>query len=226
MKESIRMRVRKMISILLLSALLFCPVCHACSETAEPDDYRIGLEVTALMGEMVGSDAYLSLFSRPETFSKIRERINTHDYDRPAAVYAVSMGDPAAYLEEIFRADPESRETWDSLSPALQNQALARLSLSVLLANTNARAGSAYVALFSMLNAVVRNETLTNEKTRHYLYFFEQGAPILVTFGYHAASGQFLSVPGEYRDSPEKIVEYLGMPGLELVPVKAAESVR
>ena len=52
------MRVRKMISILLLSALLFCPVCNACSETAEPDDYRIGLEVTALMGEMVGSDAY------------------------------------------------------------------------------------------------------------------------------------------------------------------------
>ena len=100
------------------------------------------------------------------------------------------------------------------------------LLLSVLLANTNARAGSAYVALFSMLNAVVRNETLTNEKTRHYLYFFEQGAPILVTFGYHAASGQFLSVPGEYRDSPEKIVEYLGLPGLELVPVKAVESVR
>lgn len=218
------MNVRKTISILLISALLFCPVCNACSEAAEPDYYHIGLEVTALMGEMVDSEAYLSLLSQPETFSEILERVNTHDYDRPAAVYSVSLSDPRSYLEELLDDDPDSRETWDSLSPALQDQFLARMSLPALLARSNVRAGAVYMALFSAANAVIRNETLTGEAPCYYLYFFQKGAPILVSFGYHTASGQFLSIPGEYWNSPVDTCTYLGLPGLVLVPVKTAES--
>ena len=160
----------------------------------------------------------------PYTIAEIREKVNTHDYDRPAAVYSASLNDPESLLDEMFREDPENRETWDSLPPALQDQLLARLSLPTLLARSNARAGTAYVALFSTANAFVRNETLTGENPCYYLYFFEKGAPILVTFGYHTASGQFLSIPGEYRNSPVDTCTYLGLPGLVLVPVNTAES--
>ena len=217
------MTTRKIISVLLLSALLSCAAGSALCETAEPDYYRIGLEVTGLMGEIVDSDAYLSFLTRPEMYDEIRERVNTHDYGSPAAVYSVSLSDYDAVLEEMFCRDPDSREKWDSLSPALQEQLRARLSLPALLAVANARAGTAYISLFSVSNAFVRNETLTGEKSLYYLYFFERGAPILVSFGYHTASGQFLSVPGEYRDSPEDIRADLALPGLELAPVTAAD---
>ena len=89
MKESMNVNMKKTISILLLAALLFCAAGNASGEAAKPDYYNAGLEVTALMGEIIDSEAYLSLLVHPETFSKIREETNTHDYGSPVAVYAV-----------------------------------------------------------------------------------------------------------------------------------------
>ena len=218
------MKARKMISILLVSVFLCCPAFNACGEAAEPDYYRIGLEVAGLMDEMVDNEDYLSMFLNVDAFDEVRERVNTHDYDRPAAVYSISVNDPKSLLEEALRNDPESFRKWESLPPDLQDQLLLRFSLPALLNNADARAGAVYMAFFSAANAFVRSESLTGEEQSYYLYFFEKGAPILVTFSYHTASGRFLSVPGEYRNSPQDICAYLGLPGLELVPVQAAES--
>ena len=218
------MRARKMISLLLVSAFLCCPAFNACGETVEPDYYHIGLEVAGLMSEIVDNDDYLSLFMNVDTFDEVRERVNTHDYDRPAAVYSISVNDPKSLLEEALRDDPENFRKWESRPAALQDQLLLRFSLPALLTSADARAGAVYMAFFSAANAFVRNESLTGEESSYYLYFFEKGAPILVTFSYHTASGRFLSVPGEYRNSPRDICAYLGLPGLELVPVRTVES--
>ena len=217
------MRTGKMISILLAAALLCCAACSACGEAEEPDYYRIGLEVTGLMGEIADNEEYLSLLLGSGAFDEIRERINTHDYDRPAAVYSVRLDISRPYVEEMLRDDRESFQRWESLPSELQDQLLLRFSLPALLTRSNARAGAAYIAVFNAAQAFIRNESLTGEESPCYLYFFEQGAPILVSFGYHTASGQFLSVPGEYRNSPRDISEYLDLPGLELVPVQTAE---
>ena len=64
------MNVSKRICILITAALFLFTACGAFGEAAEPDYYRIGLKVTALMSEMMDSEAFLSILTRPEYFSE------------------------------------------------------------------------------------------------------------------------------------------------------------
>ena len=211
------MKLRKQICALLFAALLLPAAVGACGEAADPDYYRIGLKVTSLISEMTDSDAYFSLMATPESFRTAREAANTHDYDRPVAVYSISLTDPEAFLEKMLLEDPDAREAWNSLSPALQDQLMRRITLQTLCASVNGRAGTESIALASLVTPVLTDETLTPEKSRSYLYFFEQGVPVLVSFGYHSASGQFLMIPKESRETPEDIAAFLDLPFLELL---------
>lgn len=222
MKESMNVNMKKTISILLLAALLFCAAGNASGEAAKPDYYNAGLEVTALMGEIIDSEAYLSLLVHPETFSKIREEANTHDYGSPVAVYAVK-GDPEALLKEMLLSDPESGETFNSLSPALQDQLLQRISVQTLCSVFNSRAGADYTAFSSLATVFLREDSLNAEEPCSYLYIFGKGLPILVSFGYRSAAGMFLFLPEESRKSPEAILSCLNLPGLEVTPVNTGE---
>ena len=212
------------ILILLTAARLACTTSYAFGESAEPDYYQIGLDVTALMSEIVDSDAYLSILTIPKTVEEVREKVNTHDYDRPAAVYSVRLSDFEAFFQEMLLKDAKTAETWNSLSPALQEQLLGRISLRSMCSGVNARTGTDAIAFSSVATAFVRNESLTGAETSDYLYIFEEGTPILVSFGYHSASGFFLFIPKESQGSPEKIRAYMNLPYLEISPVKAAES--
>lgn len=217
------MNVRKRICILLAAALLLFTVCGAFGEAAEPDYYRIGLKVTALMSEITDSEAYLSIFTRPEYFREVREKVNTHDYDSPVAVYSVTMSDPKAFLEEMFRDEEEARELWDSLSPALQDQLLMRIGIQTLSPIVNARAGSEYLSFFNAATVLIQDEGLTAENSCVYLYLFKEGVPILVSFGYRAASGTFFYIPKESQGSLEDIIAYLAVPCVEIVPVETGD---
>lgn len=218
------MRIRKMICILLFTVLLFCTACAAFGEAAEPDYYRVGLKVAGLLSEITDSEAYLSLLTRPEMFREVREQINTHDYDRPVAVYSIRLSDPEAIMKEMLRDNPESLEAFESLSPALQEQFLGYMSIQSLCAAVNGRMGTEYLAFLSVATSRIRDDTLTGEASGCYLYLFEKGTPIMVSFGYRGASGQFLLIPEESRGNPEDIAAYLALPGLELTPVTAETS--
>ena len=212
------MNAKKRIGILILSALLFCFAANAFCEAMEPDYYRIGLKVTGTMGEIIDSETFLSLFTSSDTFSKERDELNTHDYDSPVAVYALRC-DPDTLLEKLMLSDPDSGEMYNSLSPALQDQIRGRISIQTLVSMTNARAGAEYIALASIATASIRDDSLTGDEAPSYLYVFGKGAPVLVSFGHHNASGMFLLIPEESRKTPEDIASYLALPGVELVPV-------
>ena len=196
------MNIKKRICILITAALFLFTACGAFGEAAEPDYYRIGLKVTALMSEMMDSEAFLSILTRPEYFSEVLGKVNTHDYDRPVAVYSVTMSDPMAFLEWMFRDEEEVRELWDSLSPALQEQLLMRIGIQTLGPLFNSRAGSEYLSLFNVATAVIQDEGLTAQKSCVYLYVFEEGVPILVL---------------------EDIIAYLAVPCVEIVPVETGD---
>lgn len=217
------MNVRKKICIFLAAALLLFTASGAFGEAAEPDYCRIGLKVTAMMSEVTDSEAYLSIFGLPERFREVREKVNTHDYDSPVAVYSVTMSDPKAFLEEMFRNEEEGNKLWDSLSPALQNQLLSRIGIQTLCPIVNARAGSEYLSFFNAATVLIQDEGLTAEKSCVYLYLFEEGVPILVSFGYRAASGTFFYIPKESQGSPEDIIAYLAVPCVEIVPVETGD---
>lgn len=216
------MHTGKMTLTLLLSALILCIACSASAETEAPDYYHIGLQVTRLMSEMVDSDDYQSVLGTPESSRQIRERANTHDYSCPVAVYSLRMADPRALMERFVPDDQETREAFNRLSPAIQDQYLARINISLLSVMMNTRSGYESVAFLTSMNGFIRSDSLTSEDPVHYLYLFQKGIPILVTFEYHKASGQFLDIPVEYQHSPADIPSYLQIPGFfELTPVAA-----
>ena len=72
------------ILILLTAAMLACTVGCAFGESAEPDYYQIGLDVAALMSEIVDSDAYLSILTIPETVEEVREKVNRNGRYSPS----------------------------------------------------------------------------------------------------------------------------------------------
>ena len=213
------MYIRKRICLVFSVVLLIFAAAGAYGETVEPDYYSIGLEVTSLMSEITDSEAYLSMLAFPESFSEVREKVNTHDYNRPVAVYSVRTADPEVLLKEMLQNDNESLETWNSLSPALQEQVLGRLGIQALCSSFNSRQSTDCILFASVSTAFVRNENLTAGNAVSYLYLFEEGTPILVSFGYHAASGLFLFIPKESQASRETVCAALAWPGLELTPV-------
>ena len=217
------MNARKKACILLLAVFILTVSVSFC-ESPEPDYYRIGLNVSALMSGMADSEAYCSLFGPQEMYREVREKVNTHDYDRPVAVYSVRLTDSKSFIEEALLKDQESRNTWNSLSPALQEQVLGRFGVQSLCSIVNARMGSEYIAFCSVVTAFIREQTLASDSSGCFLYIFEKGTPILVSFGYRAASGQFLFIPEEFRESPDSIASYLGIPCLEITPVESTNA--
>ena len=67
---------------------------------------------------------------------------------------------------------------------------------------------------------MIRNSELTGDETASYLYTFEKGIPILVSFGYHGASGMFVFIPKEAQNL-EGI--RAALPGLTVEPVETGE---
>ncbi len=185
---------------------------------AEPDYYHIGLEVTSVMSEIAGSETYLSLYGTPDTWSDIREAVNTGDYDKPVAVYAVTMDNPGTYLRIMLDRDPDSSSQWDSLSENLQEQLLNKVGIATICNLVNAQAGTASISFASVAQAFIKNSDLTEENNVSYLYLFEKGTPILVTFGYHTATGMFVFIPAESRESADSIKAVL--PFVEITPVE------
>ena len=202
---------------LLLAMVLLIPAACA-EEEAEPDYYTIGLKVTGLMNEIVNSEAYLSLMAIPSTYSETRLLADTDDYDRPVAVWKITNSD---FREFIFRVFGEEKwKQWDNLSENLQNMLLDRMGIPTLFTLYNGRRGTQEVSFASIANAVLQSEELTREEAVYYLYIFEKGIPILVSFGYHGASGMFVFIPEEDRGSAESLRSLIPEIKLELEPVE------
>ena len=156
--------MKKTICILCALTVLAALCGTASCEQTGPDLYHIGLEVTGLMGEIAGNEAYLSAFGRPETWTEVREAADTGDYDQPTAVYSVRLEDAEGYVREMFAADDETRELWENLPEELTQQLLYRVTPATFCNMANGRAGVASIsfASFASLLFVTRPKTSTH----------------------------------------------------------------
>lgn len=178
-------------------------------------DYRaIGLEAVSVLSAMVGDPEYLKLFTYNTGTEEIRQEVNTGDYDRPVAVYSLKL-DTRAFLEKSM--GDEARKTWDSLSETLQDQVLKRVGVQAYCQPLiSSQAGMEKVSFAAAVTAFVGNEA-EPEKSLTYLYVFEKGTPVLVTFGWHTAGASFLFLAKEQTASLEDLQKAL--PDLEITPV-------
>ena len=116
--------------------------------------------------------------------------------------------------------DPDVIAFWDSLPDRLQEQVLLRMGVQTFIARLNSMSGAEYISFASAANAVLRKEELTGEKAVYYLYIFEKGTPVLVSFGYHSAAASFVFIPEESRGSLSGIREALEVFGIEAAEIR------
>lgn len=205
-------------ALLLALSLLPAPAAVSAEEPQGPDYYQAGMETVAMMDEMVKSKDFILMLSGSDRTDGIRETVNTGDYGSPTAVYSVRLEDARSLVEKTYRA--EDLERWNNLPDVLQEQLLKRVSVQSLCNIINGRTGTDQLAFASLVTAIVRNDSLPGGEPLSYLYFFEKGTPILVTFGYHGSSGIFLFLPEEVRAAPETLQGVLQEFGMDARPVE------
>ena len=207
----------------LLCAMLFCMSCTCCLAEGEavstPDFYETGLKVVSVMNEMVQSRDYLEIFmSASANLDTLDTKFNTGDYDKPVAVYSLKQADALGWLKMI-RSESE-QEKFNALSPALQEQLMARASgLSALSNMINGQKGVDILSLTSALQAIMNMPELEMEEPEYYLFLFEKGVPVLVTLSWHHATGMFLVLSEQEAESQETIQALLRPLGIEVLPV-------
>lgn len=190
----------------MVMSLLLIITLTACGNNSishnEEKLYNLGIEVTKTMGEMACSDDYISLYTSIEFDDEILQ-FQATDYDKPIAVYSASLPSAKDILSKI---GSENIDAYDKLSDNLKEQLEYRLSFSSIISSINAKSGANTMALCSLLTATKYDKDIELNKSIAYLYIFEKGMPIAVTFtesGY--ANGQFLLLNGSksYEDISE-----------------------
>ncbi len=179
----------KKFSIVILVFLLALTMTACGKSHNEEALIDLGLEVTKTMQEMVYSDEYISLYAAIEFEDEI-VKFQATDYDSPIAVYSVEI--PNA-KDVLLKLGSENIDDYDKLSDNLKEQLEQRVSFSSIISSINAQSGTKTMALCSILTATKYDKDMELDKNIAYLYVFEKGAPIAVTFtksGY--ANGQFL----------------------------------
>ena len=187
-------------AFLLAFAMTACGKSH--NSHYEEVLFDLGIEVTKTMQEMVYSDEYISLYTAIEFEDEI-VKFQAMDYDSPIAVYSVEIPNAKDILSKL---GIENIEEYDKLSDNLKEQLDHRVSFSSIISSINAQSGTNTMALCSLLTATKDDKDVELDKSIAYLYVFEKGIPIAVTFtksGY--ANGQFLLLndSNSYEDISE-----------------------
>ena len=192
-------------AFLLVLAMTACGKSH--NSYNDEALFDLGIEVTKTMQEMTYSDEYISLYATIEFEDEI-VKFQATDYDSPIAVYSVEIPNAKDVLSKL---GSENIDDYDKLSDNLKEQLDHRVSLSSIISSINAQSGTNTMALCSLLTATKYDKDVELDKSIAYLYVFEEGIPIAVTFtksGY--ANGQFLLLndSNSYEDISEIFNRY------------------
>lgn len=216
MKNRENHRILYALSALLLASIVML-TSVACGESTECID--IGLEAAGILSEMVQSKEYVSIFLPNVKAQELLDSMfNTGDYDAPVAVYRLKLTDPRELIKIQL---PEAQRKWiDSLSPVLQEQFYARIQgINTMSSMINATGGAEVLALTGILQVQLKNSVLEYEEPEYYLFVFEKGVPVVVTYGWHQASGTFLTLQKSATESAEALQAALQIFGVEAIPM-------
>lgn len=149
------------------------------SATPAPEKslYEHGLDIIAMMDEMIRSDFYLNVMSSSEEIEAKAAELAQGNYTRPQAVYELTVPTYAMLMALL----DEEMVGMDELSTELQTQLNTR-SASAFITQLNAMEGTTALATGSIFMAnklFVSQETTSNTI---YLYTFENGYSIAVVY--------------------------------------------
>ncbi|MBQ7913233.1 MAG: hypothetical protein IJ308_05805 [Clostridia bacterium] len=178
-------------SIILIS-------CGKGEEQKEAELYESGVETALVMEEMAKSEEFKTLLNATEyDFSNAL----AEDYNAPVSVYSISTPTFEQWFQIIETARGEYEGTfagtWSSLSDELKEQVKKRFNFSTIVNLVlSDRVEVSELSVSSVYRAYLHFDGSLEEEIS-YLYAYETGASIIVTFspikgGGFSATGQFL----------------------------------
>ena len=139
--------------------------------------YEHGLDIIAMMDEMIRSDFYLDTMSSSQEIEEKASELAQGNYSKPKAVYELTVPTFATLLALL----DEEMAGLEELSPELQAQLNTR-SASAFITQLNAMEGTTALATSSVFTASKLFVSSALSENTIYLYTFEQGHSIAIVY--------------------------------------------
>ncbi|MCM1536757.1 MAG: hypothetical protein NC126_12630 [Clostridium sp.] len=169
------MKKQSLLAAAILSLMLLATGCGKEKKQEPPSLYDKGLScVTTLSQEL--NEEYIGYFTSYE-FSEIVTELAKQDYSQPESVYELKY--PDGGLKQLILSLSLGDASTDDIPDAVLEKVAG---LSYLANMINARMGTNYLALSSILSA---DELFVNEEVTEntaYLYFYKNAYPVMVSF--------------------------------------------
>lgn len=202
---------RKLLIGLLIGVMLITmlPSCGGASTSLA----ECGEEVISVMADMVENEDFRSLYHIPAEHEETIQKLRDGDYGKCKAVYELSI--PEEELLEAHASDIE----WENFSEELYEYLCSTVYVSFA-----TRINRGYDAMIASSIYVAQKTYVSREAegNKVYVYTFEKGCPITVTFvagedgsvraiGYFIINDDFLT---DDESSIEKSCKVLGIEGV------------
>lgn len=175
---------KMIISFMLMS--LFVGMMAGCSKEApkQPEDilYENGLKMINTMDEMVHSEYYQYFTAPSEEMQSVIGKIADGNYSAPKAVYKVGYTqDEWKMVEEFLAQEAGTEEITKDLSENLKKDLCQKVfnSMATMITARSGATSLAAASVFRPADTFVCEGLSSNQV---YVYCFEQGYPIMVTF--------------------------------------------
>lgn len=164
-------------SFMLIILSICCTFAVGC--TKETDLYSLGLQMTKTMEEVVKNDFY-SNYCVSSYIKEERHQFIANDYDTPIKVYDITLFTDAK--TQFLKLNTITEEEWNELPESVKEQLLNKMKMPTVVTNINAKNG---INIFAVANSYVITKQFEGCSIKNdfsYLYVFETGKPIMVTF--------------------------------------------
>ncbi len=189
----------KKLAFLLALVMISVAIVSCSSYSSENYLYSLGIEVAGTMKKLIRSDEYAEIYGigDMEDIKSFAESLDLSGLDEPDDVYKVTLPEPEKLYESFFDGDD-----WDELDEVVRTQLENMMNAQSVISKINTqKSGTSAIVVASVYNTIVKDEKLSLEKPVTYLYVYESGTVIAVTFGEHGtAQGQFI-----FTDDPDEI---------------------
>lgn len=209
--------MKRKISIGLLIGLLLMTMFTSCNENTK-SLVECGEDVISLMAEMVDSENYGYLYGLPSSYDKTVSNLRGGNYSKISAVYELSVSE-----HELFESIDTSIDK-ESFSEDLYKHVCSSAYVSFA-SRINQKGGVEAMSVSTVFSAQKSFVNKEMDANKIYLYVFENGCPVLITFvvgedGSFRAIGYFIINDTFVTDDEHSIIESCEASGINGVTVK------
>ncbi len=166
--------MKRTISIGLLIGILLMTMFTSCNKTPK-SIVEYGEDVISLMAEMVDNENYGSIYNLSTAYDKTISDLRNGNYSKSSAVYELSISE-----DELFEPI-HTNINKEAFSEDLYKHVCSSAYISFA-SRINQKAGVEAMSVSTVFSAQKSFVNKEIDENKVYLYVFEKGCPVLITF--------------------------------------------